>query len=386
MVMIKTAQPPVIEAAWNGEPPGGQQASVARQTDQKINPVVVSHVTDFYRRYPGEQVTFFTQIEILKAQSTLTLRVSVPNGLTLGEYRADPKLSDLMPYVEIEKDARYLVWFLEGNLPAGTSFEFQAEARVAPAGLKINFESQAVITNSAHEVLAQEYVTVSVEPKGGYLRYLPELYDQDEFMGRFLMLFESFWSPIDTQIDSIPNYFDPRLTPARFLPWLASWLDLELDESWPEEGIRQLIRWAIALHRSRGTRWGLLKYLELYTGQIAEIVEQRAENFILGADSKLGPGIALGYGNVPHTFTVTLRLPPVQASSKQEQKRLEDVRRQTIEAIIERQKPAHTVYMLHLEPLTENSALAEAAQLEQPVTKKDNQIAAQAAIWFKLDD
>ncbi|RMF02648.1 MAG: DUF2313 domain-containing protein [Chloroflexi bacterium] len=384
MATIKTTQTPVTKSPWNGDPPA--QAGAVQQTGQKISPVVVSHVTDFCRRYPGEQVTFFTQVEFLKAQSNLTLRVSMPNGLELGEYHADPKLNGLLPYVEIEKNARYLVWFLEGNLPAGSSFEFQAEARVGPAQLKINFESQAVVTNSAHHILTQEYATVNVEPKGGYLRYLPELYEQDEFMGRFLMLFESFWSPIDTQIDSIANYFDPRLTPARFLPWLASWLDLELDESWPEEGVRQLIRWAIALHRSRGTRWGLLKYLELYTGQTAEIVEQRAENFILGADSRLGPGIALGHGNVPHTFTVTLRLPPVQASTKQEQKRLEDVRRQTIEAIIERQKPAHTVYTLHLEPLNVNNELAEPAKPAQPVVKKDNEIAAQAAIWFKLDD
>lgn len=349
-------------------------------------PVAVAHVADFCRRHPGELVTFYSRVQALAPLSNLTLRVAIPNGLELGEYRADAALGNLVPYVEIDPNGRYLVWSLKGELPAGANFEFQAEARVAPSQQQKNLQSRAVVSNAAREVLAGEAATVTIEPKSAYLQYLPELYELDELMGRFLMLFESFWSPIDTQIDSVANYFDPRMTPSPFLPWLASWLDLELVESWPEERVRQLIRWAIALHRSRGTRWGLLKYLELYTGQIAEIIEHRAENFTLGANSRLGPGIALGQGNVPHTFTVTLRLPAIAADSEQERKRLEDVRRQTIEAIIEQQKPAHTVYTLHLKPLAADQTAAEPAQPDRPVTDQLDQVAAQAAIWFKLDD
>ncbi|MCB0155515.1 MAG: hypothetical protein KDF65_12035 [Anaerolineae bacterium] len=378
--MLETSLTPPVDLMRPNDPPGSYIDLIS---GQQPAPVRVSHVADVYRRYPGERVTFYTQVELLAAQPHLTVRVSLPHGLTLGDYRADPALAGLVPYVEIDKSGRHLLWTLAAEQPAGTRYEFQAEARVAPVQRKLNFESRAVVISPAREILAEESVTLAVEPKSSYLNYLPELYEQDDFMGRFLMLFESFWSPIDTQIDSVAHYFDPRLTPAGFLPWLASWLDLELDESWPEERRRQLIRWAIALHRSRGTRWGLLKYLELYTGQIAEIVEQRAANFVLGPPSQFGPAIALGHGNIPHTFTVTLRLPPVEAPSLEERKRLEEVRRKTIAAIIEQQKPAHTVYTLKLEPL-ENEEIP--AEPEPPVPTKTDEVAAQAAIWFKLND
>jgi phage tail-like protein len=186
-----------------------------------------------------------------------------------------------------------------------------------------------------------ESVVVAVFAQGGYLEYLPALYHRDELMGRFLMLFESFWSPIAGQIDQLPLYFDPRMTPPDFLPWLASWLDLALDERWPEERRRLLLRSAAALYRKRGTRQGLQRYLEIYTGEKAEIVEHRANNLRLGEQARLGPGVALGVANVPHTFTVVLSLPD-DGAEKAECLHM-------IEAIIEAEKPAHTSYTVRVE-------------------------------------
>jgi phage tail-like protein len=194
--------------------------------------------------------------------------------------------------------------------------------------------------------------------KGRYLRYLPELYAQDELMGRFLMLFESFWAPIETQTDNVRCYLDPGMTPTRFLPWLASWLGLELDGRLPEERRRQLIQSAISLHRRRGTKQALQEYLEIYTEGEAQIIEHRAKNLRLGPGARLGPGVALGLNNRPHTFTVVLHVPPVSSSVDEaggfpnERARLEAERRRTIEAIIEAEKPAHTGYTLRIETLT----------------------------------
>jgi len=70
----------------------------------------------------------------------------------------------------------------------------------------------------------------------------------------------------------------------------------------------------------------------------------------LNSGAKLGSGIALGTNNVPHSFTVILRLPPISSSGgKRERARQELERRRRIEAIIEAEKPAHTSYNLHLE-------------------------------------
>jgi len=186
-----------------------------------------------------------------------------------------------------------------------------------------------------------ETVTVAVFAKGRYLRHLPALYERDELMGRFLMLFESFWDPIEGQIDQLPHYFDPRTAPPDLLPWLAAWLDLVLDERWPESKRRQLLQSAVHLYRRRGTRDGLVDYLEIYTGARPQIVEHRAENFVLGPEARLGQGIAIGRRNAPHTFTVKMELPTLPKAEAESRRRM-------IEQIIEAEKPAHTAYLLDL--------------------------------------
>ncbi|MEM7343994.1 MAG: phage tail protein [Chloroflexota bacterium] len=358
-------------------------------TNNGSSPITVSHIADRYNLYIGDTVTFHTRIEAHEQVSNLTLRVELPLGLTLGSYRTRMEQIDTLPYVESTEGATYLVWPLAGNLPVDTAYEYQAEVTVEHTARDLTIPSWAVITDTDNKILDQEAANVKVLTKGRYLDYLPSVYEQDDFLARFLMLFESFWRPINQQINGIDNYFDPRMTPSRFLPWLASWLDLELDQSWPEDRLRQLIRWAIALHRSRGTKWGLLKYLEIYTGHTAKIVEQVAHDFVLGADATLGPDIALGQGNTPHTFTVSLRLPPLDVEDEADRKREEILRRRTIESIIEMQKPGHTVYTLDLRVVSPKQLEAEARAAEARAKagiEVEDEITAQAATWFKLDE
>jgi phage tail-like protein len=327
----------------------------------KQAPLTVDHVADFYRRYPGETVTFYTRVRVRQAVPGFTLRVTVPAGLVVGDYQAPPEkgkakaLGDL-PITSFENGARQLTWSVTEELQAGTSWEYRVQAQVAPTERDVTLESQAVATlqtTEAEMVSTGETVAIAVLAKGRYLCYLPALYQQDELMGRFLMLFESFWAPIEGQINTIPLYFDPKMSPPDFLPWLASWLNLVLDERLPEERQRRLIQSAASLYRKRGTKQGLLEYLEISTGARAQITEHRASDFRLGPEARLGPGIALGTGNWPHTFTVALRLPPVSslAGNESERARRDSERRHTIETIIETEKPAHTTYTLHIETL-----------------------------------
>jgi hypothetical protein len=78
-------------------------------------------------------------------------------------------------------------------------------------------------------------------------------------------------------------------------------------------------------------------------------VEHGAHNFRLGPGAHLGPTIALGTTNQPHTFTVTLALPPLEAAADAEAARREQERRRIIESIIAAEKPAHTAFNLILE-------------------------------------
>jgi phage tail-like protein len=151
------------------------------------------------------------------------------------------------------------------------------------------------------------------------LNYLPGIYSDDPFLCGFLRIFEAILAPLDRQIDQLHAYFNPRLTPSDFLPWLGTWFDLVLDENWPEERRRKLIQSASDLYQRRGTAGALRDYLAIYMDVVPEIRED-------GED-----------GN-PFHFTVTFRLEKPDA-----------VDEDRIRRIIEEEKPAHTTYTLQLE-------------------------------------
>jgi phage tail-like protein len=322
-------------------------------TQRDPGSLAIDHVADFCRRYPGETVTFYTRVGVRQNLAGFALTVTIPAGLILGDYQALSGDGGALPVVGLDGGASRLTWNVAGELPAGTVWEFQVQAQVAPTGQDVTLESRAVVAlrvAGAEMVSAGETATVAISAQGRYLRHLPALYQKDELMGRFLMLFESFWTPIERQVDNIYLYFDPRMTPTDFLPWLASWFHLALDERWPEARRRRLLQAALSLYRKRGTRQGLQECLEIYTGEKSQIVEHRAGDLRLGPDTRLGPGVALGRGNQPHKFTVKLRLPPI-SGDENERARRESERRRAIEAIIEEQKPAHTDYVLQIETL-----------------------------------
>ena len=126
-----------------------------------------------------------------------------------------------------------------------------------------------------------------------YLDYLPAIYRDDDFMGRFLLIFESVLGPIESTVGNLPLYFDPRLAPEAVLPWLASWVGIALDPALPVARRRELVARAAELYRWRGTRRGLSEYLRICTGVVPEISEHIA-GMRLDPETKLGDGTRLG--------------------------------------------------------------------------------------------
>ncbi len=317
--------------------------------EQPVSILTVDHVADFCRRYPGETVTFHTRVSVCRPVSDLTLKVAVPAGMVQSDCQSPPGRDGTPVLIEPGDDDDCVIWKVTGELPANTRWEYQVQAQVVSRTQDTTLESLAVATATTADgasVSAQEFARVVVPAKGRYLSYLPALYQSDDLMGRFLMLFESYWSPLERQVDNLALYFDPQMIPADFLPWLASWFNLALDESLPEERRRQLIQSAVTLYRKRGTRQGLQDYLEIYTGGQVRIIEHRANDFRLGTGARLGPGIALGVGAQPYTFTVKLRLPSTPSSEQDDYQKL--VRRRMVDALINAEKPAYTDYTLHI--------------------------------------
>jgi phage tail-like protein len=136
-------------------------------------------------------------------------------------------------------------------------------------------------------------------PRLSYLRYLPPAYREDAvsaaFLERFLSIFETVFEGLDQGIDQLFRYFDPRLVPKDFLPWLASWINLSLDDDLPEARLRRLIRRAPYLYSRKGTPEALVEFLEIYTGRAVSLTEhaRALKPQVLG-----GPDFRLGYGSV----------------------------------------------------------------------------------------
>jgi phage tail-like protein len=193
----------------------------------------------------------------------------------------------------------------ESELPAGA-------ANATPAG--------AVVASVAPVADAGPRPTYpaprAAGPESRYIRDLPVVYHTSEFLGRFLQIFESLWEPLEQRQDHVHMYFDPRTCPAAFLPWLARWIDLSLDPSWPEGRQRAMLTEAFELYRWRGTRYGLSRMIELSTGIAPEIVDEPS---------------------LPFVMRVRLSLPDGAAFD-----------RQAVEDVINAHKPAHVGYILEL--------------------------------------
>jgi phage tail-like protein len=195
---------------------------------------------------------------------------------------------------------------------------------------------------------------IKEKPASHYLEYLPGIYRDNKFMwqflhiddteqhlkiidiGQYLNIFEDIMRPLENTVDNLSLYFDPMITPESFIPWLASWLDLVPDPSWTIKKRRELIKSAAILHRLRGTKRGLSEYLRIYTGVAPEITEA-VQGMTLDSETKLGINTVLGSPGSANSFTVTLE---IDGNS--------EVDIETVKAIIDSQKPAHTVYTLQI--------------------------------------
>ncbi len=71
---------------------------------------------------------------------------------------------------------------------------------------------------TTNTLLVEEKKTPVDHEPSQYLKYLPALFtERDEFMGRFLRIFEDIFTPIEQVIAQVHLYFDPKMTQPRTL-------------------------------------------------------------------------------------------------------------------------------------------------------------------------
>ena len=127
-----------------------------------------------------------------------------------------------------------------------------------------------------------------------YLRYLPPFFREEagdgssrELLPDLLLVFQKILTgvqengvedgkvirsgpdrpasePLEAVIDQLDRFFDPYRTDAKFLPWLASWVGLELQPGWTRAESRQMIARTVRLFSRIGLKAGLYDFLEVY--------------------------------------------------------------------------------------------------------------------------
>lgn len=113
-------------------------------------------------------------------------------------------------------------------------------------------------------------------------------------------------------------YFDPGTCPASFLPWLASWLNLELDPTSPESRKRQVVELGTELLALKGMPYGLSRAIETTLGFASEVEDVLDQPFV---------------------FRVRVRVPSDADGAVRDQ----------LERLIRAYKPAHAGYVLEVE-------------------------------------
>lgn len=161
---------------------------------------------------------------------------------------------------------------------------------------------------------------------------------QQTFLWRYLDLFSQTLAGIERQIDGLPELFDPSTAPASFLPWLASWLALSLNENWDEPKRRRLIQNISRLYKERGLPEGVATFVEIYTGYRPDIIEHIRAGMKIGVRSKIGVNTKLyegGQNGDVFKFTVQVNTPEPESVDIAE-----------LREIIDQQKPSWSRYYL----------------------------------------
>lgn len=200
------------------------------------------------------------------------------------------------------------------------------------------------------------------------LRYLPDIYTEDAFVGRFLSAFEKVllgrsdvalcyrggrftpggaedvetnppvcYQGLEETIAGVSAYFEADNTPEDFLQWLSGWVALTLRADVPVEVQRTFIGRAVWLYNMRGTVQGIKETINIYAGTYPTI-DELGTPFEIGVNSTLGENTLLDSG-APHFFRVVLNL---NITDEEQIGKITQV----VTSILDLEKPAHTYYAL----------------------------------------
>jgi phage tail-like protein len=157
---------------------------------------------------------------------------------------------------------------------------------------------------------------------------LPAMFLDDAFIQRFCDGLDEVLTPVPSALDNFSAFLDPQLTPPDFLEWLAGWVGIEIDHTWPIERRRKMVARATELYRRRGTVNGLADLVELFIGVRPEIVEGGGV-----AWSQTPDGALPGETDAPLVVRLGMEQPSPAMQSK-------------LDTLVAANKPAHVAHRL----------------------------------------
>lgn len=190
------------------------------------------------------------------------------NGVWFNDARIPPRVPQVLNEGDVIRCGPYLFTFAQLVYPE--------------VGVSVPQEARPMVPVPAS--LDRQKLKLPVHTFGDqstWLQYLPSIYADDEFMGRYLLIFESIYNPIIWMIDNFDLYLSPDIAPPAWLQWMASWFDMLLLPELPIDRQREIMRQIGWLFMRRGTPSGLQRLLELYFGVQPEIIENEVCHFVV---------------------------------------------------------------------------------------------------------
>lgn len=301
---------------------------------------------------------------------------------------------------ELDSGIEGCVWHriaLDADIPAGSTIEVVPHTYDAKGGDTVQdlIPAPIVLSGNSLDCLVQGppgqylklYLTLNGDgvatpvlrgikiwyPRNDWLKYLPAIYQQDDesrsFLSRFLSIIQTDFEAFDGTIDNIWTYFDASAVPDNWFVWLAAWIALPIEPTWTPAEKRNVLKNAGQQYRLRGTAAGLQQLISDYAGVSARLFEHfhlRQLIFLQDDPTKavatgagrlwsrdyyrrlqLGVYSRVGYFNLvgepepaaeaiswgAHEFTVFFDAEPLTM----------DATRKKVTAVVEREKPAHTL-------------------------------------------
>jgi phage tail-like protein len=355
--------------------------------EEALNAQGILSATNLVLR-PGEPSEMIVQVKNLSA-IPLWLNIQVEGDFPITWCRIGMEGHQVAPGQQMEA----VLYF---QTPASYFEDQQALIPGHRQNLRLDFRAQVYFSYGETSMDLDQVETADfslhVRDHSLYLNFLPVIFREVDFIGRFLKIFEQAFEPAVQTMDAMWANLDPLTAPKAMLPFLAYWVAWPLNKSWGLAQQRRLIKRALEMYRWRGTRKGLRLFLHLYTGlpldddipQEAEkhisISDQFGRGFVLGSE-RLGQGTVLGGGR-PFHFVVRLQaLQPLVPDKPP------PISERLVRMIIDQEKPAFCTYELVISypsaqrqaPPPNAAPQAQAAPVPKPIALPQAQSAPPSA-------